>query len=614
MTGRNPERDGNKPDKDLSHEDSYEEINNGHQDSTHHVDKSFKIVHPVENVEELGNSIHLEKRLREANLEKDVPIESRSEEDEKQINEEFDKKTLEYIPVALNAEGLDTESEDVELESRYVHALTLKLVREFSYKDFASHLKEYDFATNLLDLEFEASKSTIWNWKSELEDDQFGKLKNASTRVQFALFRSGTIFPSNLRKEIDLPFDLDPEIVEQRQLEPNVKVSAFCNWAEEFVERCIVEPLDLGRDADSVTYPKESFYGLLAHAALQSVTMESAHKSCEEWLIDPDYVPHGKTVRDRVRKKSVKEIADMFHEANKQFLDFASEYTIIDDSKDVAYDTTNIVFVGENDEQPWAKRFGKSVEYRMESSEEALRWEFGILGIMENDVRFALGLYPIDEETDYADGLNRVLREPRKNSDMPVNKVMMDRGLSGARLVDRCRSLIGENWIMNARKIGELGELVEETPQGETKFDDDPDHLEDITNKPNAYVVPVMEDWNHTNDDHMVFLTDLPKEKLDEDYIKNKYRTRGRIEKTLEQVKCDFRVPRQRSNKPEEAPSVEWEYFLLNLSMLFFNLHNLIQNSLSPKYALPLGEKERSTWNVVLSAIRKVAFTKAKEV
>jgi hypothetical protein len=49
------------------------------------------------------------------------------------------------------------------------------------------------------------------------------------------------------------------------------------------------------------------------------------------------------------------------------------------------------------------------------------------------------------------------------------------------------------------------------------------------------------------------------------------------------------------------------------MSMLFYNLHNLIINSISPKYGLPMGKTRGASHGEVLSAIREVAFELAAE-
>jgi hypothetical protein len=55
------------------------------------------------------------------------------------------------------------------------------------------------------------------------------------------------------------------------------------------------------------------------------------------------------------------------------------------------------------------------------------------------------------------------------------------------------------------------------------------------------------------------------------------------------------------------------KYFCLNMSMVFYNLHNLIANSISPTLGLPLGKTRGATNGQVLSAIREVAFELADE-
>jgi len=85
------------------------------------------------------------------------------------------------------------------------------------------------------------------------------------------------------------------------------------------------------------------------------------------------------------------------------------------------------------------------------------------------------------------------------------------------------------------------------------------------------------------------------------------YQNRCRIETTLGQIKHDFKIP------VRDTTSVHVTYFCLNMAMVFYNLHNLISNSLSPKYGLPLGKTRKASNRDVLCAIREVAFEMAAE-
>jgi hypothetical protein len=183
--------------------------------------------------------------------------------------------------------------------------------------------------------------------------------------------------------------------------------------------------------------------------------------------------------------------------------------------------------------------------------------------------------------------------------------------------------------------------MIKDADAGETKFydlestDNDHEALKKLSSLPNAVLVPIPdEEYADTTASHRVFITDLGKEwfvtesssidgdtadhaeatdndgnDIDPALVNFTYRKRRRIENSIQQLKYGFHIPFA------TTASTELKYCTVYFSALFYNLHNLINNSTSPKHGLPLGEDSHTyiTSGQVLSAIREVAFDIAAE-
>lgn len=577
--------------------------------------KDRELQHPTENVEELSKTWHLQKQLRDANLIDTQGFDERSESQEEAIEISFDKTVIESAPLALRASGWDIETEDVPIEEGYLLALVLRKVRFCGFRELKAHLEEFDMIRDTLDIRG-YSKSAFSSRNTDLRDYQRDAVEEAATRVLYAIYRSGEPFPSEVWQahEEKRP-DHSPVALEQAVAEEGLEIpkprrdEGIRNWAEEFIECGILEELSFGRDEENTIYPLESFIGLLAHAALQNTTINGATKSCAGWVADYELVPWGSGISGQLDKFSMTEVSEMLWEANKRFLEYAGQYVPYSTSMRLAFDDTDVPLdpVWEGDK--WTKGYAATLHGDVESTEEEEKWSVAVLGLMESDARFVQGVLPMEKrEGTQAAALSRLLRPTVTESPVSPKLVIMDRGMVGAKLVTRLRELVGRDWVILGKKEHEPGRLVEQTPEGETEFYPEIDYLKDLSERPNAFVMPIHEDEERATDTQRVFLTDLTEDEIEFDELNFKYKHRNRIETTIGQIKSDFDIRLNRSG------SSKTKLYYVGIGMLFFNLHNLINNSLSPEYALPLGDQKHSvTANEVLSGIREVAFAKASE-
>lgn len=619
--------------EDNSHNSS-KDLNPG-QITSEQFGKDYNLSHPS-NPDELPFTWQLHYFLREANLEKGSDIADRSPEEEDEIEVQFDQSVFEYASRAFKASGLDLASGSHPVKHAYILVLLLKEVRKCSLSDLETHLEEYE----TLQLDRGQSASAISRRKQELEEVTLNTrdegsdtdhersylyaIREAAFRITYALYRNGVQFPESVisnhheANDQDSPIVMEEECdsIEEGTIGPRLQDEALQNWVNLFFEKGVFDPLRFDR-AGNATFPFASFIGLLAHSTLQSTSILDGDSTCAGWYSDYDLVPStGETISKQITSMNIGEIEGMFRKANKRLFDVVSEYAIFDSPHRIAFDPTSVPIEEDLEDDPWVKGHAESLKGEVEPS-EIDEVEFGVLGLIESDIRMVIGLYPIAQKSHNVGqhaSLEHTLRPVITDSPVTVYQIVMDRGLVGADFIDHLRGLIGEHWFMHATRYESLKKYIEKTPEDEPKYYPDIDFLNDLDDKPNALVVPIHEDESDTDRSQRMYLTDLSKDEfvdpstgeIDVDRMNFIYRNRRRIETTIGQVKHDFKIP------SKNASSV-LEYYYLNLAILFFNFYNLINNSLSPKYAFPLGASNNISPNEVLSAVRHVAFQHARE-
>ena len=627
-----PETDSRS--KSAEHSDSVntENIESGVDTSTKHT-KSIHLEHPVEDVEDLYGSEYGQYLLREAQVDNEVGPGDRSEEAERRVEQAFDLHVIETTKRALEFSVTDATHREFPIPDSAVLALVLKRVRNAPTDDFTAHVQALPKVLEKLGVDEDLDEHTLTAWEHELTDADAAAIDACATRVLYAVYRSGQAFPQQVwnatvaTSDTKLLTTAEKKQITDGQIPTDVTRDALRNWAREFLETVVQDEFSLGRDQSQSKYTVMSIVGVFAHAALQSRTMTDACSTCSGWYTDPELVPDRTTVMEPIRDLGVDEIAKLFQRLNHLFLQFADEYTILNGSKQLAFDPTSIPHHAGNEDDRWTKGYTQPPKGDVTSSDFGQQWEFGLVAVTEGDVRFALGMYPInsdpsDDEQDRqsvsaADAASRLLRSTRFETPVSVDLIAMDRGLSGVDLISRCRDTVGDNWLILGKHQKELKRLVADTPQSESRFYELEEYFDDLSHKPNALVVPVPH-GSRSKHTQWVFLTDLPREAflketddgdkvLDKEIAISRYQHRCRVEKTLEEMKHNFNIP------VRENTHTRIKYFTLNMSMLFYNLHNLITNSTSPMYGLPLGKTRGATNGEVLSAIREVAFELADE-
>lgn len=611
--------------------------------------RDYEISHPVEHVSELRASAYQQAKFRAENTKAGFEPGDRTDAEKRRAEREFDREVLAVTPRTLSAAGLNLDSDTCPVDDRYVFTFVLQAVRAEPIQEFKKHLNQFEQIREELGIDSWKSDSNRLEQKFDDVEPVRDAINEAATRARYAVYRTGHRFPTAVWEstvasdDTALLTEAEKTEIERGKIPSDDEHTALRNWAEAFLNECVRDVVSFGRDPDQREYPPVAFVGLFAHAALQSRHITEAPKTSAHWAVNPDVVPTRHTIGGTINDLSVRDIKEVGQQMNQAFLEFANQYDVLPGSHKLAFDLTVIPKDADPDEHPWMKGYAEPVRGNMDSTDEDkdARWTFGVAGMIEPDLHFILGTYPQGRDIKSAHSLNRIFRSVQQDTSV-TGRVIMDRGLFGAELVRRCRDTVGDKWLLHAKNQHDIGEMIEDADPEEVEFydlanrDNDYESLKELTPLPNAVIVPIPDEESaDTTASHRVFLTDLDKEwfvadssSSDDDYtgdgaeapdddgsdvdqklVNFTYRKRRRIENSIQQLKYGYKIPFA------TIASMELKYCTFYFSALFYNLHNLINNSLSPEHGLPLGENEYGyvTSGQVLSAIREVAFEMAAD-
>lgn len=607
-------------------------IDSGVDTSTEHT-KPFILKHPVEDVTDLYGSEYGQYILRKNQLEGGVAPDDRPTEVEHRVELEFDTRVIEITKRVLELPVTDATRGEFPIKDSAVLTLVLHCVRNTTVDQFTAHLQELADIREMLSLPGDIDEDMLDEWEHALTEKDSKAIDSCATRVLYAVYRSGQPFPRTVwtaaiaTPESRLLTATDKERIKNGQIELDVAREAVANWAHKFLTEVIQNEFSLGRDHSKTSFTTMSIIGVFANAALQSRTINEASKTCPRWARNRDLAPARNTITAPIGEMSIDEISELFRKLHHRFLELADEYTVFHESRKFAYDTTDILCFSGNEDGRWLKGYAETLKGNVSESDAEQKLELGLVATTESDLRLALGLYPTKKEYDddeqdrqsvrSSDVVSRLMRPTLLNTPVSADLITMDAELSGADMVKRCRELFGESWVIRGKVEYELKKLVEETSENESRFVKLEDYLNDLSCKPNAIIVPTPHGAS-TDKSQWVFLTDLPREEfvtttvdgeevLGTQRIISEYQDRCRIEKTFQQVKNGFHIP---VRDDARAPV---KYFYFQISILFYNFHNLIINSISPQYGLPLGKTKAVSSGQVLQEVRDVAFRLAAE-
>jgi len=576
------------------------------QNSNH--GEQLKSEHPVDDADDLTKRAHQQGALRKANL-------YGTDWDDEKKEAYFDETIRDLTIKALEASGIDEDEISSRKSEITVPRVRVLLLIEARVSSPAQLHRRYDDLSDGINVDGALSRASLYRCREEMKKDEelWTSFKEAVARALYAYYRMGAPLPNSVREaHTDKKPAYSPLTKEAFALNGKVpneeRVEGIRNWCKLLLPKCL-EPISFNR-GDNTQYSKYSLVGTLAHAALLSNSVSGIERTLIDWYYDSELVSSGDNILKQIEQLDIDTISKMFINANEEFFKIADEHVHFTPRVRVAYDPTHILWEDHKGRgvpvDDWMKGHTSSVKANVGRSDAKYKWDFGAVSIIDSSPQFCLGVYPVGKDVRDGDVIERLLRESYHKFPFKVHQLVMDRGMVSADVVDHVRNVVGDNWLLLAKQQHVLKEIVDETAEQEINFVENVDFLQDLTERPNAIVVPIKGE-QETDDKQRVFLTDLEENEIVPSTLNYQYRRRKRIESSIGIIKT--MMPETRSSK------IEVRYFLLSLAMLFHNCSKLMNEALSPKHALPLGSgtDNRVRRDEVLLGIRDVCFELEKE-
>lgn len=547
--------------------------------------QDVKLEHPVEDVEELYHEAHLTVQFGEAHRSSDDKAgKELSGEQPTDSVIKFDEKVLAAAKRVLDAEGVTLD----ELPGKPRRLLALLLHDAWamdSYPQLVKHLNEAEATAQRLGFSSVPDQSTFWRTHNNLREEGYREtVEAAATRAVHAVVRRGINAPESAIKAHGLDFSVP---LDEREIAGPTRRAAIRHWVRSLLDE-LLEPISFNR-SENLRHAVEAIIAAVAQGAYAH-GLNSARPTAS-WYYETSEIPTAGHVSRLLRSVDTQEILRMFTEINRRFIRIASDHGFFDRDYNYALDTSWVVYDG--------KRAGENGELKLiENPKEGTGWLIAALCVMDIDARFALGLDLVEDKSETTEQFRFLLRTAALEGG--INRVHIDREFYDGDAVRMCRAVAGRNWVIRAKRMGEVAELLEETPEGESSFRRNIDFA-DVTPGPNLYVVPVPEAYrDEDGNTQMAFISDLDPDEIDIGDIFKTYSKRWSVETLFRQLKHDVGVE-------TSSPYPEMRLFLLQIATLCYNIHTLLNRAPSPKYAMRLDVP----YYEVLIAMVDVVYTRS---
>lgn len=499
----------------------------------------------------------------------------------------FDAVACDIAPVALSHAGFTLSDRDLE---KY-RALLLQELRGLpTNQALADYVADYGpGARAVLGLGDARSRSTYQKTRRALKTTgRLDAFQNAAKHTAHGVFGLGVPLPESVQERYDLSLDLGPVgddySVQTRQY-------ALYALVRDLLD-IVVENLTFDRGTNS-SVSVESLLGVCAHSALPGTSIESYAETARH-LYDLDDAISGTRTYGLAGSLAPWEVNAVFDDVTYALLAYASDAGVIPDRPVVSYDLTNLQGLDTG---------GLGQRFRTADG----RWRFASLACTDSQLEFSLGLRLLKSQSQRASVLRNLLRN--LTSTLDVRLVMLDRGFDGVADIEACRDFVGDNWLICAQndqrttsRQYDFTKLTEALSPGETAVID-PAGYDDL--HPPTQLLGYS---GSTDSDSLTPLRafysdiDLP---ADDDARSTLITRLNFVYNRRAKIETMFRLTKNRLALGSTTDDPSRMLFYYNVSVLFYNLYKLVNNTPAPPAGLELDVSQTE----LLAVIRNLAFT-----
>ena len=523
------------------------------------------INYPVDSVSELDYLQYIESQFADINkIDADV--------------ESIDRTICELIPFYLNQEGIQLPS-DLETAAR-AQCLILKQVRGFeSDEKIVSYLKDKSYVTQLFGAGvdcIDVSPSTYTNVRDSYVDKQ--SVQNAIRRLNHMLYRNGI----PLNELSDAGYTVGKSIPLGEKLPNQLRYQALVNWCNLLLEQ-LTDGISFHRDGEK--YSVREIIAAIANLTLEKNKNKTKRRNIANLAYKDDHVTLGQ-IREIIynnigqenflaTKQELEHISTEMHRNLFQFA--ADELGFFSKPLDIAIDPTWYSIEKLLDHEKVSGAMG-NIELEGESGFQfATAVSFGPMS------RFSLGVNLVTDKSTLTDIYRRMILV--MNEFTNIGWILADREFDDPETIEFARSEVGDTWIIRLRdhkKVIDQKEYESLKENGKERVS-----IGDI--QANTFYKDISNsdfDWvfQKPEDDKLILMSGKSLTDENISHLSKIYPKRWSAETHIRQLKHDF--------SPQIPGRYAFDYlFFLNIASIFYNIHKIINQSLSPTYGLPLRPK-----------------------
>lgn len=553
----------------------------------HKRGKDTRITNPVDDVRELEYQKYLAVQIGKANSKYVSPPSGGSEWSSHDKMIAFDHGILDTSSAALRAE--QRAAATLPIREKYVRAIILYGAWGWdSRRELIEHLEAVSEIRSRLGFERPPSQSTIARKVNKLKkEDDWAAVKRAAIQGVHAVMQRGIPLPQTVADSHGLDI---PPVIDETLVDEGTRREAIRNWVR-LIFDTVLDEITFRRGQNS-QYSVQQIVAVIAQAVL--INGVESGPAMARWDYDNTEIPTAAHVSRLLAETDRSEIQIMFTDATIEFISLAQSLGFFGEEYNLACDPTWVTWWGANSDL-----VAKLIKNPSECA-SGQGWCFSTVAVTETDARFAIGIDIAENKKERVAQFRRLLRPlvPEDN----IGRIHIDREFYSAKAIRMCRAMTGNNWVIRAKRPneGKIQEVIDSTPPGSPNYQTNIG-FGNLDIKPNLFVHPVPKTLQkeYQMGEHVSFLSDLSTDEYSTADIFNSYRSRWSIETTVRQLKHNF-TPQSTSPNPNTR------LFLFQISLLFYNMHVLINQAPSPKYALRL----TVPYYEVLKAIVDVTFTR----
>lgn len=537
----------------------------------------------------------------------------------------FDQRALSLVGRTFQIQGVQLHQ--LPIDEKYIKTLYMQEVRGLTPNRVVKYLEDSTDLRSELGLQENINQSTIRGKEKYLEDEHptlLDSIKRAAKRTVCNLFVQEVEVPSAVKRAHGIPEgDLNKIAISE-----STRKYAIRKWVEYLL--AVLDPLTFDQGSDENI---SKFVGLGAHCALQDIAPSGADDTIYHLYNDSE-IPSGKTLSEYIRQIERKktnggtsypgELVNQFGECFDNFIEIVASMGFCRGEQQLAVDTTPIPTTTTVDT---AETVGGSGSGRTPSTYGKRSFRYQYVSVVGEAGNFVLSVEPYSVKNQKARRLDSQLNRAVKNQFLDIDHVTLDKEYYNKEVFKTLRRHIDQNWVVCAKRKGEITQLIDDAKRGHTTEND---HVEigqpPLKPRVSAFAYPLSEgnigsteptnrklntfdndsseatdeepQWDPFTDkdptnEFIAYVTDMDLTAVNKRKLHVCYRNRREIEPIIGQIR-DTHLPYTESMDPAVR------YYFMSLGTLYYNFHQLINSHPSPECGVPL-EVTGKEW---LSAIR----------